>query len=232
VENITSSKLFRTRQGTLVLGVVAAVLAAIALIVYLHEYRNSVSPGGAVPVLVAKSLIPKGTPGELVASSGKYQVTNIPQGSVTSGAFTDPASLSNTVSNTAIYPGQQLTDSDFVAKSSIPYAGQLSKSQRAVVIPLDSPSSVGGQISSGDSVDVYALVTPTTANAQPVAKLVLPNMYVMGLSDGNVTLRATPTQAGELIWASNNAKIWLTLRPGGGTVTKPPAVTANTLLGR
>ena len=43
MENITSSKLFRTRQGTILLGVVAAVLAAIALIVYLNQYRNSIT---------------------------------------------------------------------------------------------------------------------------------------------------------------------------------------------
>jgi Flp pilus assembly protein CpaB len=231
MENITSSKMFKTRQGTLVLGVVAAVVAAIALIIYLHQYRNSVNSNTLVPVLVAKSLIPKGTPGEVVASGQKYQVTNIPQNSVTSGAFTQPSSLSGTVALNAINPGQQLTDSDF-GPATTGLQGSLSRNQRAVVIALDSPSSVGGQISQGDSVDVYALVTPTTTNAQPVAKLVLPNMYVMGISSGNVTLRATPSQAGELIWASNNAKVWLTLRPGSGTVLVPPAVTANSLLRR
>jgi pilus assembly protein CpaB len=232
VENITSSRLFKTRQGTLVLGVAAAVLAAIALIVYLHAYRNSVNTTATVPVLVAKSLIQKGTPGEVVASNQRYQVSNIPKNSVTSGALTQPSELSGTVALTAVYPGQQLTSSEFGSTADAGLSGSLSKNQRAVVVPLDSPSSVGGQISQGDSVDVYALVTPSTTNAQPIAKLVLPNMYVMGIGNGNVTLRATPTQAGELIWASNNAKIWLTLRPGGATVAKPPAVTALTLLGR
>jgi hypothetical protein len=35
VDNIMSSKLFTTRQGTVLLGVIAAVIAAIALLVYL-----------------------------------------------------------------------------------------------------------------------------------------------------------------------------------------------------
>ena len=78
MENITSSKLFRTRQGTVVLGVVAAVLAAILLLVYLNQYRNSVNQGTAlIQVLVAKSLIANGTSGDTVASSGLYQVTSI-----------------------------------------------------------------------------------------------------------------------------------------------------------
>jgi len=53
-----SSKLFTTRQGTVLLGVVAAAIAAIALLVYLNHYRNSVNASNAqIRVLVAKSLI-------------------------------------------------------------------------------------------------------------------------------------------------------------------------------
>ena len=55
MENIMSSKLFRTRQGTILLGVIAAVLAAIALIVYLNQYTNNANAKAVpVPVLVAQ----------------------------------------------------------------------------------------------------------------------------------------------------------------------------------
>ena len=57
-------------------------------------------------------------------------------------------------------------------------------------------------------------------------------MYVLNTtSDGNVTLRATQDEAGKLIYASGNDKIWLTLRPPNGSVTKPPLITSNSLLG-
>ena len=70
MESILSSKLFTTRRGTIIMGVGAAVLAAIALIVYLNHYRNSVN-SNAQPqqVLVAKSLIQKGTPGDVIGST-------------------------------------------------------------------------------------------------------------------------------------------------------------------
>ena len=68
VENIMSSKLFTTRQGTILLGVIAAVIAAIALIVYLNNYRNSVNQP-PVPVLVAKKTIPQGMSGDVIATS-------------------------------------------------------------------------------------------------------------------------------------------------------------------
>ena len=228
MENITSSKLFRTRQGTLVLGVVAAVLAAILLLVYLNQYRNSVN-NKAVPlqVLVAKSTIKTGVSGQVVASSGLYKLVNLPKSEVKTGVFTDPSSLTGTVALQNIYPGQQLSDANFGAAPAGLTSG-LGRGQRAVVVPLDSPSSVGGQITAGDTVDVWVLLASGT---NPVAREVLQNMYVMNLNGGNVTLRATPKQAGELIFASNNEKIWLTLRPPVASVTRPPVVDANNLLG-
>jgi hypothetical protein len=58
-------------------------------------------------------------------------------------------------------------------------------------------------------------------------------MYVLaaGTNGGNVTLRATPTQAGTLIYAASNATIWLVLRPTIGTITKPPVITSRAVTG-
>jgi Flp pilus assembly protein CpaB len=228
VENITSSKVFRTRQGTLVLGVVAAVLAAIALLVYLHQYRNSVSKGEVFQVLVAKSLIPANTSGNTIASTGLYELKNFAKNDVQAGALESPGSLNGTVALQNINPGQQLTSADFgvPANALVP---QLTRGQRAVVIPLDSPSSVGGQITAGDHVDIWVLATK---GATPVAHEMLQNMTVMNApTDGNVTLKATPNQAGELIYASNNAKVWLVLRPTRGSVTAPPTASLNNIVG-
>jgi len=235
VESITSGKLFRTRQGTLVLGVGAAVLAAIVLLVYLNQYRDSLkSTSQPLPVLVAKHFIPKGTSGDAVASTGKYQVRTLPKSDAQAGVFTEPSSLSGTVALKDIYPGQQLTNADF-GTAPTTLGGQLTARERAVVVSLDSPSQVGGQITSGDRVDVYVLLTKESASGRstPVGRLLLQNMYVMNSSSGgNVTLRATPKQAGELVFASENDKLWLTLRPTVGSTSKPSVIDNNTLLGR
>ena len=75
-----SNKLFATRRGTIMLGIVAAILAAIALLVYLNHYRSSVNNGvQPISVLVAKSLIQKGTPGDVIGSTKLFQVTSIPR---------------------------------------------------------------------------------------------------------------------------------------------------------
>jgi Flp pilus assembly protein CpaB len=239
VENIMSSKLFRTRQGTILLGVGAAVLAAIVLIVYLNQYRNSVNTN-VVPltVLVAQKPIAKNTTGSVIAGSALIKPVSVAQDKVESGAITNASELNNQVATADISAGQQLTTADFAqaGSSAVGIAGDLSRGQRAVVVPLDLPGQVGDQIAAGDYVDVWALINLTKSNGAttPVAREILPNMYVLNTnttSTGNVTLRATPAQAGKLIYASGNDKVWLVLRPPHGSVTTPPTITPNTLLG-
>jgi Flp pilus assembly protein CpaB len=237
MESILSSKAFATRRGTIMLGIGAAVLAAIALLVYLNHYRSSVNSGvQPMSVLVAKSLIQKGTPGDVVGSTKLFQVTSIPRDQVKNGAYVDPKTLTGQVAAVDIYPGQQLTSADFTLANVNALTQRLARNQRAVVVPLDSPSEVGGQITSGDHVDVWIVLNAQTANgvSRPVVRQLLQNMYVMnaGVNGGNVTVRATPRESGLLIYASSNAKIWLVLRPAvGSSSTKPPQITSSDLLG-
>jgi Flp pilus assembly protein CpaB len=234
VENIMSSKLFTTRQGTILLGVIAAVIAAIALIVYLNQYRNSVkNTNAAIQVLVAQKLIQSGTSGDVLRTNPSYYTTSsIAKSNALTGAILDPATLAGKVALHDISPGEQLTAADFgPAGSSI--ANSLNPSQRAVVVALGSPQEVGGQIAAGNHVDVYisSSAQSSTGVSRPTVKLLFQNMYVLGTSGGNVTLRATPTQAGQLIYASENSTIYLTLRPTIGTITKPPVIGAAQVTG-
>jgi Flp pilus assembly protein CpaB len=231
VENITSSKLFTTRQGTILLGVIAAIIAAIALVVYLNHYRSSVSPP-PVNVLVAKKTIPQGTSGDVLAKSTSfYEVTQLPKDQVLSGAITDSSTLAGKVALKEITPNSQLTADQFGAASGVQY--QLNPNQRAVVVPLGSPESVGGQIGPGSLVDVWVTSSAQGSNgvSLPIAKLLFQNMYVLGVNGENVTLRATPRESGQLIYASSNDTIWLVLRPTIGTTPKPPVISAHQVTG-
>jgi len=236
VENIMSSKLFTTRQGTVLLGVIAAVIAAIALIVYLSHYRSSVkNSGAAIQVLVAEKLILKDTPGDVIRTNPSYyQTQSIARSNVQTGAFVDPATLAGKVALTDISPGQQLTAADFGPASGL--STQLNPRQRAVVVALGSPQEVGGQIGPGSHVDVWVTSSAQGSNgvSKPTAKLLFQNMSVLtaGTGGGNVTLRASPRQAGQLIYASSNAQIWLVLRPTIGTIEKkPPVISASNVTG-
>jgi Flp pilus assembly protein CpaB len=231
VENIMSSKLFTTRQGTIFLGVIAAIIAAIALIVYLNHYRSSVSPP-PVSVLVAKKAIPQGTSGDILAKSTSfYEATQLPKDQVLSSAITDSSTLAGKVALTDISPNSQLTAAQFGAASGIQY--QLGPNERAVVVDLGSPQSVGGQIGAGSHVDVWVTSSAQASSgvSRPIAKLLFQNMDVLGFDGTNATLKATPTQSGQLIFASSNDSIWLVLRPTIGTTPKPPVISAGQVTG-
>jgi len=226
VDGIMSSKLFATRQGTILLGVIAAVIAAIALIVYLNQYRNSVNNNAPTPALVAKGLIKAGTPGDVIGSGGLYRIANRAKSDINkTGALVDPSALTGQVAVKDIYPGQLLTAADFgPATNSL--TEQLSPNQRAVVIPLGTPQQVGGQIEAGSHVDVWVTLTGgSNGSTRPVVEQLFQDVYVLGASGGDVTLRASPEQAGQFIWASENAQIWFVLRPTVGSTRTPAPVT-------
>ena len=110
-------KLTSTRSGSIVLGVFVALVAAAIVLFYLVQYRNDLNQSNQrVPVLVATSLIPKGTPGTLIASQQMYQTSEVPRKDVNDGAVTDPGFLHGKQAVSDVNPGQQLTESEFKSR--------------------------------------------------------------------------------------------------------------------
>jgi Flp pilus assembly protein CpaB len=235
VENVLSTKILATRRGTIIVGVGAAVLAGIVLLVYLNQYRHHINAQAKpVNVLVAKNLIQKGTPGDVVGTQNLFQVSSIPKNELKTGALVDPAALKGRVAATDVFPGQQITATDFTVGGVAPLLGSLAANQRAISIPVDSAHSLSGQLVAGDHVDVYVGMNAQVAGGppRPIIKLVMQNLYVLS-AGSNVTFRVTPAQAGALAFAVENGTIWLALRPttGAGRVS-PPVIDASTLLGK
>jgi pilus assembly protein CpaB len=240
VESIQSSKLFTTRKGTVILGIGAAVLAAVVLLVYLREYRNNVKSGGEpVSVLVAKSLIQQGTPGDVIGTTKLYETSSIPKDQVKTAAFVDPASLSGQVAVTDIFPGQQLTADEFAPAATGALTQKLDATQRASEFTVSGAAALGGQLVPGNKVDVWIAINAQKANGvtRPVVVQLMQNVPVLSITSGSgnngVTFRATPTQIGQLIYATQNGTVWLSLRPTvGGTINRQLVVDASSLIGK
>jgi Flp pilus assembly protein CpaB len=237
VENLAPSRLLKTRQGTIAVGIAAAVLAAILLLVYLSNYRNSVK-GSTEPVtvLVARSLIPKGTTGASLATKNLFIVTTIPKGQLKFGAVSDPAVLRGTIAAADIYPQQQLTTADFTAASVGALAAQLTGTWRAVALPtLDAAHGLAPDVQAGDHVDVYAQVNGTVGLVlSNVLVLASPTQATAGSTapvTGNYILRVPTAKAPRFAYVGQNGSIWLVLRPGhGARATQPAFVTASNAL--
>jgi Flp pilus assembly protein CpaB len=233
-----AENLLSTRKGTLLIGGAAAVLAAILLIVYLNRYRSSLNSSNATAtVLVAKKLIQKGAPGDIVASNRQFQVADIARRDLKAGAITDPGSLAGLVATHDIYPGQQFTASDFQVAPAGSLQTRLTGKQRAIAIPFDGAHGLTGGITDGDHVDIYVGIPVVgTAGSQPALKLLMQNALVLrtaatGAPSGTVVLRGTGRQTAELAWAADNGRLWLVLRPASGAKPQRPGlVTAQRLV--
>ena len=232
-----AQNLFTTRRGSLLVGAAAAVLAGIILLAYLHQYRNSVNSASApVSVLVAKNLIQKGTPGDIIGTSSQFQVASVPKGQLQVGALTDPAALSGRVAVTDIYPGQQLTAAYFAYAPPGTLQTKISGSDRAISVQIDAEHGMVGQIGAGDHIDIFVGVNRLgSGGTQPIIKLLMEDITVLraplGTGAGLYTLRATGRQAAVLAYASDNGKLWFVLRPASGAKTVIPGfISAQSLL--
>jgi pilus assembly protein CpaB len=232
-----AQNLFTTRRGSLLVGAAAAVLAGIILLAYLHSYRNSVNSASApVSVLVAKNLIQKGTPGDIIGTSSQFQVASVPKGQLQVGALTDPAALSGRVAVTDIYPGQQFTAAYFAFAPPGTLQTKISGSDRAISVQIDAEHGMVGQIAAGDHIDIFVGVNRIgPSGSQPIIKLLMADVTVLrapiGAGSGLYTLRATGRQAAVLAYAADNGHLWFVLRPASGAKTVIPGfVSAQSLL--
>jgi pilus assembly protein CpaB len=234
-----------TRQGTFVIAAVSALIAAGIIAYALSRYRDNVNATGTQQtVLVATQQIEKGTAGDEIGVGQFFKPTKVLSKQVLAGAFTDPAALHGQIAAADIYPGQQLTASEFVAGGGL--VSRLAASQRAISVPLEGSHGLIGNIHSGDHVDAYASFPSTSGRSVPVVRLLAPNVVVLsaGQSSGggglggsgqasaivNVALEVNTHQAAELAFAADNGKIWLTLRPGAGSPPDSQIVSLSSIL--
>jgi Flp pilus assembly protein CpaB len=245
-----AQRLLSTRGGTIALSVMAGILAAAILVTYLHRYRASVRDAGVpVTILTAKSLIEKGTSGEVIATEALYQVSSTPKGQVANGAITDPSTLKGRVAVADIYPGEQLTAAKLSTGASSSLANELTADQRAVTLPIDAAHGMIGKISDGDHVDIYGgfNVRPIRRDGTPVAggvdrpvvKLLEEDVLVLDVpapgsketGKAQMTVRVSDQAAAKLAFASDNGILWAVLRPRANAApTSPDIVTLETVL--
>jgi Flp pilus assembly protein CpaB len=241
---IDLTKLMSTRRGTAMVAGACALMAALILMVFLQQYRNSVSgQNQTVSVLVAKNLIEKGSSGTVMAEKSIFQTAQVRKRDLKNGAIADPALMRGKVTVDDIYPGEQLVAADFVPATG-GVRDRIQGDDRGISIPLDNAHGMLGDVQAGDHVDVFAGMggTPgaTGANSRGVLVVLMRDLVVLRApktakpANGQtqqVVLRATDDQAAKLAWASDNAKIWLVLRPKiGAEQSKPAAVNARALL--
>ena len=233
------ARLLGTRNGTLALAAAAAVLAAIVLVVFLQQYRSDVTSDAApTTALVAGSLIPKGTSGDVVIGDQLFKPSSVAEENLVDGAVPDASAIAGKVATRDIYPGQQISAADFAGKGD-PLRGQLNGNERALAVPVNQAQGLVGDIRAGDRIDVlggFNALREGTGTSRPVVRTLMQNVLVLKVpsevSEGDVderaavTIRVTERQAAALTFAIDNGRVWFALRPPAGASQSRPA-TAN-----
>ena len=233
-----------TRHGTFAIAIMCALIAAGIIAYALSHYRDGLNAGNQKEtVLVASRLIEKGTAGDAIGVGQFYQPTSVQVKQASPGVFVEPGALHGKVAATDIYPGQQLTASDFTAAGG-ELVSKLAISQRAISVPLEGSHGLIGNLHVGDHVDVYASF-PERNGQPPLLRLMAPNVEVLGAGQqgtsgsvgtnqanavNNVVLEVNTRQAAKLAFAVDSGKLWLTLRPGNGISPDSKPVTIGSIL--
>jgi Flp pilus assembly protein CpaB len=229
------------------LAAAAILLAAVAgLGVYFYVSgadNRAESKVQTVEAFVAVRDIPKGTSGSAALAEGLIAPARTLRGSVPPSAVTDASLLQGKVSAATIQARQFITDASFVAPAE-GGGGSLAaaigaKDLVAVTVSFDAARAVANQIAPGDRVDlitggdngtylyrgvrVLAIGQETAANAAGGNGQPSPTASASGL----ITFEVSPDQALEIVNASRDGGIYLTLQPliasGGSTGTTVPA---------
>jgi pilus assembly protein CpaB len=225
-------KVLSTRGGTTVVAVISALLAAGVLLIFLNQYRESVGVADDVStVLVAKNLIEKGSPGDVVAEDALFQTTRVRKDDLKDGAISDPSSLRGKIATTDVYPGEQLVAKEFVAATP-GILNRLRGFDRAIAVPLDEAHGMIGNVKGGDHVDVLAgigLQQGGSGSRQATLRVIVHDALVLKAPDKPaagagggpsttkpVILRVSDRKASEIAFAADIGKVWIVVRPKVG----------------
>jgi pilus assembly protein CpaB len=234
-------KVLSTRGGTTLVAVISALLAAGVLLIFLSQYRESVSAADDVStVLVAKNLIEKGSPGDVVAEDALFQTTTVKKDDLKDGAISDPSNLKGKIATTDVFPGEQLVAKEFVAAAP-GILNRLRGFDRAIAVPLDESHGMIGNIKGGDHVDVLAgigLQQGASENRRATLRVIMHDALVLkapdkpsaGAGSGPsstkpVILRVPDRKASEIAFAADIGKVWLVARPKVGAKESKVPVT-------
>ncbi|QGU00111.1 hypothetical protein SYNTR_1517 [Candidatus Syntrophocurvum alkaliphilum] len=208
-----------------IIAAVCGFLAAILTYQYIQEVKVRYEPDDLIDVVTAVENIEKDT----VINSSQVTVEQVPAKFTHSDVVADKDSVVGMIAVNDIFTGEHVLSGKLL--SSTDKVDRLSytvpESKRAVSIPINSISGVSGFIRPGDSVDILATVDiePTTYSVFTLQDIEVLATGIDGSqgSEETITLAVLPTDAQQLVIASERGSLRLLLRSpvDDSTVTLP-----------
>jgi pilus assembly protein CpaB len=208
----------------LLLAAVFALMASLMALGWLKRQAASRLPSQAKSTLV---VVAKTKVGPANLLSGGQLTTDVwHQEKIPSGTFGKVDQVAGRVTATSLMPGELVTENKLAPKGTVPgITALLSPNQRAMTVKVDEASGVAGFLVPGDRVDVVVIVDKGPYDKDPLAKLLLQNLKVLGTGQKmenrpgdkpqivpTVTLEVTPEEGERLALAAQEGRISLVLR--------------------
>lgn len=209
----------------LIMALVFGTMATFMAMGWLKKQAQIAKPLPAqqlVPVVVAA----KNVPPTVALSRDLLKVHKWPSEAPLSGKFSQPEELEGRVTAVSLAAGEPVLENKLAPKGGIPgLTALLSQDKRAMTVKVDEASGVAGFLSPDNRVDVVVTVDKGDYNLDPISKVVLQNLRVLGIGQKieknlgdkpqvvpTVTLEVTPTEGERLALATREGAISLVLR--------------------
>lgn len=206
------------KSKTMIAGIISALVCGLCVLSYMgivqqeaDSARNEAIArygGEQVEVLVAKRDI---NPGEVIDGSNtvkKLWISDLlPEGSITNASDAYGKKIASFVAT-----GEVLVSKRFESSS---LGIEVPEGLVALSVPAQDINAVGGAITKGSNVDVYAVGTSTTCLGRSISVLATSNAdeATTGQKMNWITLAIDPSKVQEFVSAAENLEIYFTL-PG------------------
>lgn len=186
------------RSVLLLLATVVAVIGTALVFLYVRNADNrAIEQFDTVDVLTAVETIEAGETIEAAQSSGKIQISAVPQQQVLDGALDSTETLAGQVAVTSIFPGEQIIASKFGGQVDTAVLA-IPKGMQAVSVDLTDPSRVAGFVNPGSEVSVFHVQAEGPFEDEHRVRLLLDRVLVLGVgSTSSVTKTTTTTDGAE-----------------------------------
>jgi len=184
----------RSRGLVVAIAVVLAVLAAVGVIVYTSNVKQTAIDEGTVPVIVASQDIPASTALDPLIAQGVFTTANVPSSVVVSGAVTTTDELQGKTATAPIYANEAIP----LARVTSTNVLGISPGNIGLGLQVDGAAAVNGSIAQGDNVAIWATFPRGTLVTRSSLKALLTPSQITQLAGGSssnnvITVPATFT---------------------------------------
>jgi pilus assembly protein CpaB len=151
-----------------------------------------------VPALVARNVIPKGTPGKTAVDQGLFTTKKVPRAAVPDSVLTSDTGLSGLVASASIAKGQFVVRDSFVAASQVDgFSTTVKAGKQAISLSVDTTHGVAGFIQPNDSINMLVSLDidnkASKAGPQSTTAFLIPGLRVLAV--GTTTAAASKPAA-------------------------------------